>query len=346
MACTACSLDLSKVKEEDSEDGVSAANTDSHRGHMCTSDSTTQPSSRTDPLPVDSNRRRSARTVRNKRLLRNRTKQNQLMNVKPVDSKDEASAANTDSHHGDTSTSDSTTQPSSCNDHLPINRRQSARTVCNKRLSTNRTKHHTPTRSKQLPVSCTVCEQRFLWHCHLKTHMRSHTGERPFSCDVCKCTFTQMDSLKRHMCRHTGVKSFGCTLCSKTFVTASDLKCHVRIHTGERPYACGVCQSTFTQSGNLKAHMLIHSGDKPNSCYVCEKRFRTAYHLKRHIRTHAAGPPFVCEVCRCSFAQLRTLRQHMAAHQEHAQQQDLRLRDQAQDSFLQDHDYCVNIPVP
>ena len=45
---------------------------------------------------------------------------------------------------------------------------------------------------------CEVCERKFLYKGHLKTHMLTHTKVKAHECDICMKKFSQKSNLVQH----------------------------------------------------------------------------------------------------------------------------------------------------
>ncbi|GAA6236460.1 gastrula zinc finger protein xFG20-1-like, partial [Lates japonicus] len=114
------------------------------------------------------------------------------------------------------------------------------------------------------PYSCSECGQRFLYICHMKTHMRRHTVERPFVCSVCgqKCLYKS--HLKIHMRTHTGEKPFDCPVCGKKYAHKASMQSHMIIHTVEKQYNCSVCDKSFAWFTELKYHQCVGESSHEN----------------------------------------------------------------------------------
>ncbi|XP_018542108.1 gastrula zinc finger protein xFG20-1 isoform X13 [Lates calcarifer] len=114
------------------------------------------------------------------------------------------------------------------------------------------------------PYSCSECGQRFLYICHMKTHMRRHTVERPFVCSVCgqKCLYKS--HLKIHMRTHTGEKPFDCPICGKKYAHKASMQSHMIIHTVEKQYNCSVCDKSFAWFTELKYHHCVGEASHEN----------------------------------------------------------------------------------
>ncbi|XP_039978050.1 zinc finger protein 721-like [Xiphias gladius] len=114
------------------------------------------------------------------------------------------------------------------------------------------------------PFSCSECGKRFLYICHMKTHMRQHTVERPFFCSVCgqKCLYKS--HLKIHMRTHTGEKPFVCPVCGKKYAHKASMQSHMIVHTVEKQYNCNVCDQGFAWYTELKYHQCLGESSHEN----------------------------------------------------------------------------------
>ncbi|XP_078263022.1 uncharacterized protein LOC144597466 isoform X3 [Rhinoraja longicauda] len=118
---------------------------------------------------------------------------------------------------------------------------------------------------RTLKCSYEGCSRTFLWHAHLKYHLKTHKNDRSFTCpkEGCGKSFYVLQRLKVHMRTHNGEKPYTCPEddCGKKFTTAGNLKNHMRIHTGEKPFVCEAssCGRCFTEYSSLRKHMIVHS---------------------------------------------------------------------------------------
>ncbi|XP_067894738.1 zinc finger protein 410-like isoform X3 [Heterodontus francisci] len=97
---------------------------------------------------------------------------------------------------------------------------------------------HAISRSEKTLKCCyDGCSRTFLWHAHLKYHLKTHKNDRSFACPK--------------------------EGCGKSFYVLQRLKVHMRTHNGEKPYICpeADCGKKFTTAGNLKNHMRIHTAN-------------------------------------------------------------------------------------
>ena len=110
---------------------------------------------------------------------------------------------------------------------------------------------------------CTVCDKRFLYGTHFRTHMNVHEGVRQL-CPHCGKQFNYRASLKKHMdaCRdHVDGETkpsrglFGCEFCDRMFRSKSYLTDHVHTrHLRTRRYACAACSASFLYRSGLARH--------------------------------------------------------------------------------------------
>ncbi|XP_042193970.1 zinc finger protein 410 isoform X2 [Callorhinchus milii] len=145
---------------------------------------------------------------------------------------------------------------------------------------------------KTLRCSYEGCSRTFLWHAHLKYHLKTHRNDRSYTCpkEGCGKSFYVLQRLKVHMRTHNGEKPFICPEdeCGKKFTTAGNLKNHIRIHSGEKPFVCEArnCRRSFTEYSSLRKHMVVHSGEKPYRCNICEKTFSQSGSRNVHLRKY------------------------------------------------------------
>lgn len=156
-----------------------------------------------------------------------------------------------------------------------------------------------PQGEKTLKCSYEGCSRTFLWHAHLKYHLKTHKNDRSFSCpkEGCGKSFYVLQRLKVHMRTHNGEKPYTCAEgdCGKKFTTAGNLKNHMRIHTGEKPFVCEAssCGRCFTEYSSLRKHMIVHSGEKPYQCSICWTTFSQSGSRNVHMRKyHNVPAPF------------------------------------------------------
>ncbi|CAG9860158.1 unnamed protein product [Phyllotreta striolata] len=193
------------------------------------------------------------------------------------------------------------------------------------------TKHFTQHVTKQLPVKCKSCSEKFtakrLYYNHVKMHK---VKERLTKCVICSRTFSP-----QAMRFHKASKKFPCTHCWKVFCVQSRLATHLRSHTGEKPFPCSSCSMRFTTNGNLTKHFRIHSGFKPYVCDYCSKRFSRPDYLKRHYlaihnvhrlirkcdynnennaQTEKQVDSITCDICSKSYPSKQSLISHMRVH--------------------------------
>ncbi|XP_051866520.1 zinc finger protein 410 [Pristis pectinata] len=155
-------------------------------------------------------------------------------------------------------------------------------------------KQGTPQGEKTLKCSYEGCSRTFLWHAHLKYHLKTHKNDRSFTCpkEGCGKSFYVLQRLKVHMRTHNGEKPYTCPEddCGKKFTTAGNLKNHMRIHTGEKPFVCGArsCGRCFTEYSSLRKHMVVHFryGEKPFQCTICWKTFSQSGSRNVHMRKY------------------------------------------------------------
>ncbi|XP_067894735.1 zinc finger protein 410-like isoform X1 [Heterodontus francisci] len=152
---------------------------------------------------------------------------------------------------------------------------------------------HAISRSEKTLKCCyDGCSRTFLWHAHLKYHLKTHKNDRSFACpkEGCGKSFYVLQRLKVHMRTHNGEKPYICPEadCGKKFTTAGNLKNHMRIHTGEKPFVCEArsCGRCFTEYSSLRKHMVVHSGEKPYQCSICGKTFSQSGSRNVHMRKY------------------------------------------------------------
>ena len=230
------------MKEEDSEDEVLVANTDSHRSDMSTSPSTTE-------LSVDSNRRRSTCTVCNKRLLTTRMKRHMLTHNRP--SLITCKVCERQFSH-----------QSHLETHMRVHMGQKPFVccICRRGFSMSTTlKVHM---DKHELYTCNMCSKQCMSLYDLVEHIYTHTDVPQYTCHTCQMQFFEVQSFLMHMRAHGDEQLFTCGICGRGFILLRGLRDHILRHVCIMPYRCTLCSKTFTTVTHLKSHMHYHTGDK------------------------------------------------------------------------------------
>ena len=171
---------------------------------------------------------------------------------------------------------------------------------------------NTPNTSKH---HCFDCDKDFASYKSYRAHRRRM---HPMTCDVCNEKFLDLILYQSHMASHlesSKAKCYDCPVCGKYIKDASSRAKHLRLHTGEKPYGCEICGKRFTQTGHLASHMRLHSGERPYDCRLCGKFFSEKSSVKRHLRKiHFNQYNKKCDVCGLLCATREDYRAHMLSH--------------------------------
>lgn len=108
-----------------------------------------------------------------------------------------------------------------------------------------------------------------------------------WKCGQCQRSFTQRALLQIHICPGMANRPYKCGHCADSFSQSSELRTHVVRHTNEKPFKCGYCSRSFAGATTLNNHIRTHTGEKPFVCTKCRKMFSTASQLSRHQRIPA-----------------------------------------------------------
>lgn len=108
-----------------------------------------------------------------------------------------------------------------------------------------------------------------------------------WKCGQCQRSFTQRALLQIHECPGMANRPYKCGHCADSFSHSSELRTHVVRHTNEKPFKCGYCSRSFAGATTLNNHIRTHTGEKPFVCTKCKKMFSTASQLSRHQRIPA-----------------------------------------------------------
>ena len=171
---------------------------------------------------------------------------------------------------------------------------------------------NTPNASKH---HCFDCEKDFSSYKSYRAHRRRL---HPMTCDVCNEKFLDLILYQSHMASHlesSKAKCYDCPVCGKYIKDASSRAKHLRLHTGEKPYSCDICGKRFTQTGHLASHSRLHSGERPYDCRLCGKFFSEKSSVKRHLRKiHFNQYNKKCDVCGELCVTREDYREHMLSH--------------------------------
>ncbi|KAL8578259.1 hypothetical protein ACOMHN_005650 [Nucella lapillus] len=172
--------------------------------------------------------------------------------------------------------------------------------------------------SKEMPLSCAVCNLLFPFKRGLLTHLKSVHWSPNLICQICGKKFEVQRYLVTHLMRHAGVKKFECNTCGRRFFERHKLKFHKELHKQEAdrqlPYNCRLCGKKFANKASWSDHCNTHSGDRPFACDACGACFSHRVGLRRHKLTHEKVKPFKCMLCVRTFAVKPKLDEHMTTH--------------------------------
>ncbi|KAF5298004.1 hypothetical protein FQR65_LT09815 [Abscondita terminalis] len=155
--------------------------------------------------------------------------------------------------------------------------------------------------------------------------------EKPYKCNLCNYRTNRSNNLKGHSYKHFGNYPFNCNECDyKTYAKSLFIR-HSRIHTDEKPYECKLCDYRCNDLCNLRAHMYKHSNDPTFRCDY-KTRYVTGFNQHETIRNEKKAhsgkcdykemlnngvttqQPFICSVCNLSFLRSRALKVHYYKH--------------------------------
>ena len=205
--------------------------------------------------------------------------------------------------------------------------------------------------SKDMTISCQVCNQRFSKQHHFQRHILTHVDpeHKKFLCQICGKRFNRADHLNRHAILHGDIKVHKCLLCGEEFDRASHLDRHRRkLHPpagqppsqtppltpqSASPLEFSPSVSPDTGSGN-NLHLLAAVATPDGQLDPTLPMDHTPLHLDAIpdselqivqgqmvvMETVAAAQmaeperPFECEFCHRKFIRATHLRRHMRIH--------------------------------
>ena len=164
-------------------------------------------------------------------------------------------------------------------------------------------------------IPCFICDEKFLHHKDLYSHIKSiHAGDI-LKCRICQRHFDEPLSLRKHLMKHNNSPT--CEICGKRYMESRSLKLHMRIH--QEQVSCHLCGRIFSCASTLKEHMNSHIGEKPYNCDLCHEKFCSSIAVESHkARWHSknqrSNKCLICgKVFRGSFARNS---HHLQAHSE------------------------------
>ncbi|XP_054765160.2 uncharacterized protein LOC129271934 isoform X2 [Lytechinus pictus] len=174
---------------------------------------------------------------------------------------------------------------------------------------------HMRSHTKEKPLECDICNQRFAYRSGLSLHKKKHFGVKPFRCSDCPMQFFCRSSLKAHFrSSHEGRGEYQCDICEKVFVTQFRLDKHQRTHS-KYTFVCEQCGKVLSSAFTLKYHRLIHTGENRILCEICGKGFKKKCDLKKHIEHHLGIKNHQCHLCQQRFCHKGDLQDHLRVHQ-------------------------------
>ena len=128
---------------------------------------------------------------------------------------------------------------------------------------TNHVKTHFPDIYKKL--KCDTCPFKTNRRRALQQHTQIHTRELPISCELCdyKCQYNQR--LKIHMSEvHGNDKPFKCSKCRFRTAWFYELKNHDVVHSEVKPFKCQYCEFATKYKKSLRGHVKRLHSDSTN----------------------------------------------------------------------------------
>ena len=185
---------------------------------------------------------------------------------------------------------------------------------------------HLKVHQDSLRYTCTECNRSFTKHYLLKSHQLEHKSgiekEAPISCSICERKFIYASQLQRHVTRHhENRKEYKCEKCEDIFTKWTELRAHMSsVHAKSSKNSCELCEKVFTGPSakeNLRKHRATHATNrKIYSCPIepCTRFYYFEKNLKDHIAGYHKGKRFPClEVgCQARLTSRRKLIQHNA----------------------------------
>ena len=89
----------------------------------------------------------------------------------------------------------------------------------------------------------------------------NQTKELTLSCHICEKVFMRKETLAKHMKRHTS--AFFCKSCTQGFNDKASYEDHVQKRHEMIRFSCPICDKLFRQKRSLHYHILLHTGEPP-----------------------------------------------------------------------------------
>ena len=100
------------------------------------------------------------------------------------------------------------------------------------RLTHHQLSHAQPSNNTR-PLTCDVCQKKFMNNSALACHMKIHSEEKYYSCPMCRQGYDMMVELKKHVEVHRINGFFPCSHCHKSF---ADLGHYFRLYFVFKPH--------------------------------------------------------------------------------------------------------------
>ncbi|XP_054270372.1 zinc finger and BTB domain-containing protein 41-like isoform X2 [Macrosteles quadrilineatus] len=198
--------------------------------------------------------------------------------------------------------------------------------MCVKKIERSIDKDDT-SKDSHKPLSCNICNLRFIYKSRLEKHLKVHKGLKLFPCDICNRAFAQKGGLKAHIerkhstnkCKRVQTKKEICNICNKE-ISTHRLKNHIEtVHFRKIEsllFRCKDCGKGFSHKENLKVHTdAVHLREKQYKCAECHKVFKNKPILSYHIQTsHQQREEYICAICDRTYYTKNSLSLHINIH--------------------------------
>ncbi|XP_054271521.1 zinc finger protein OZF-like isoform X3 [Macrosteles quadrilineatus] len=198
--------------------------------------------------------------------------------------------------------------------------------MCVKKIERSIDKDDT-SKDSHKPLSCNICNLRFIYKSRLEKHLKVHKGLKLFPCDICNRAFAQKGGLKAHIerkhstnkCKRVQTKKEICNICNKE-ISTHRLKNHIEtVHFRKIEsllFRCKDCGKGFSHRKNLKVHTdAVHLREKQYKCAECHKVFKNKPILSYHIQTsHQQREEYICAICDRTYYTKNSLSLHINIH--------------------------------